>query len=667
MTGAYLVVAALVLVPGLGAALALAGPGAIAIETRIALAFGLGYALVSGVAILLVLANLLSRPAFIAAVVLATAAVWVVALKRGSPRAHGAAMVAQAREAPFVLAAGLAFLLAVAVTRPLYPAGTTLAIRSSWRYWADGLEVGANGHVPAKTPQWGTEITPTVSKVVLNAFEGGISFVLGPEPFPAMQSILVVTAIGLAASLLALGRELGLRIFAPLLPALVMLVPKGLPLAHEITKDLKWYTAEDMGRLAALAGLLVGIYAVRTPRDRGAPVVTGLVLVLGGLTHLVPAVIAVVLLALFALAALLVKQAGLRRVLVGGAVTAVAFGCSYVCIVALSGGDLGFQRAEGKSFEGFPPGVDPTRSFVRGKLVPRMEKEGHFLISPRSIARRYAQETTDRHYRTAFVLLGLTALALAAFAVAWFMRALLPPVVMAVGLALTVVSAALLFSFRYDTRIPADFGVRRLFDYAVLVPALLGLVVLEGVASVLARRTRIVVAVCSLAAGMIAVAAAVARVPADRSLSRASAGKAVIEQVAETVPCGARMVVNARTAGTWEATTGRPAVTEGHAPYLRPDVMKRALNVLIAANEFFDDPEANRQFLTRERIQYIVVVKPGIWVGTAGPRRPTEADADAVGSLPDVRAVSQSGRATVFAVGATAAAHARGQPARCPL
>jgi hypothetical protein len=446
-----------------------------------------------------------------------------------------------------------------------------------------------------------------------------------------------------------------------------MLVPKGLPLAHEITSDLKWYTAEDMGRMAALAGLLVGIYAVRTPNARLAPVVTGLALVLAGLTHLVPALVAGVLLALFAFGAMLVKQAGLRRVVVGGAVTAVVFAFSYVGILALSGGDLGFQRAGGKSFEGFPPSVDPTRSFMRGELVPRLEKQGHFLISPRSIARRYAQETTDRYNRTGLVVLGLTALALAAFAVAWFRRSLLPPVVMAVGLALTVVAAALFFSFRYDTRIPADFGVRRLFDYAVLVPALLGLVILEGLASLLARRRRNVVAVCTLAVGAIAVAAAVARVPADRSLSRARAGEAVIEQVAETVPCGARMLVNARTAGTWEATTGRPAVTEGHAPYLRPDVMKRALTVLIGANEFFDDPAANRQFLMRERIQYIVVVKPHIWVGTSGPRRPTEQDARAVGSLSNVHPVSESEWATIFAVGSTAAAEAGSQPARCPL
>ena len=49
---------------------------------------------------------------------------------------------------------------------------SSLAIRSSWRYWADGLEVAAAGHIPAQTQQWGTEFPTTVSKAVAELLRG---------------------------------------------------------------------------------------------------------------------------------------------------------------------------------------------------------------------------------------------------------------------------------------------------------------------------------------------------------------------------------------------------------------------------------------------------------------------------------------------------------------
>ena len=97
MLAAYLLVAVLLLVPGVGAALAVAGPGALSIESRLALAFGLGYALVAGIATLLALARALSQPAFIACLVVATVGVWALAFLRASLRAHASALRDQAR------------------------------------------------------------------------------------------------------------------------------------------------------------------------------------------------------------------------------------------------------------------------------------------------------------------------------------------------------------------------------------------------------------------------------------------------------------------------------------------------------------------------------------------------------------------------------------------
>jgi hypothetical protein len=668
MTVAFFVIGALILVPGLGAALAFAPPGAISIESRIALAFGLGYALAAGVAILLLLAHVFSRPTYVAGIVLATTAVWTLALRRASPRVHASTLRAQAREAPFALAAGLVLLLAFAVSRFFYPAGSTLAIRSAWRYWADGLEVAGAGHVPTQTAQWGTEIPTTVSKVVLNAFEGGISFLLGPEPLPSMQGILIVAAVGLVAALLALGRELGLGIFAPLVPVLTLLVPGRLPLSHEMSNELKSYTAESIGRMAAFCALLAGIYAVRARSGRGSLVVTGALLAVAGLTHLVPTLVVGAMLVFYAAAALFVDRRGLRRAVVKGAGIAVVFGVCFLGVLGFSGGDLGFQRAtSGAAFAGFPPGVDPTRSFSAGKLVGGPSKEGHFLIPPREILQRYGEEVVGTPGAAWFGVLTLAVLALGSVAIVLRARSLIPLAAVAWGLVATTLAVAFLFSFRYDTAIPGNFALRRLYDYVALVPALLVPALLLTVTKPVVTRNRAMAALALLVA-VLGIAAVVDRTPRDRSLSSADAGIAVTERVAEVVPCGARMLANARTAGFWEATTGRRAVTEGMAPFLRPGVLQRILPILVGANEFLDHPQANRGFLARQRIQYLVVVEPNIWFGWGGTgRAPTPEDAEKIASVPGVHPVFRDRRVSIFAVGSTDLQATDRQPRRCPV
>ena len=667
MTFEIAVVAALLLVPGAGAALALAPPGAISIETRIALAFGLGYGLVAATATVLALAHVLNLGTFVAGVVLGTAAVWVVALRRASLSAHGSAVRSQARKAPFALGAGLALLLAVAVTRPLYPPEATLAIRSSWRYWADGLEVAAAGHVPAQTQQWGIEFPTTVSKVVLNSFQGGISLLLGPDPLPAMHALLVVSMVGVVAALLALGRELGLEAFAPLVPAMVVLTPRRVPLSHEIANDLNFYTAEDLGRMAAFAALLAGIYAVRS-QARLAAVVTGLLFVTAGLSHLVPALVAGLTLTLYVAGIVLLDRSLLRRALVTGAVITVVFGVSYAAVIGSSGGDLGFQRATtGTAFTGIPPGIDATRSFSRGKYIPLKPKEGHFLIPPRTLVSRYLEQMAHRQDVSVYVAIALALLAAASVALVVRVRSFLPLVLVAWGLCATSLAVALLFSFRYDTVVPGDWGARRLYDYAVLVPALLVPALLEWLAKPLERRSPVVVPVLTVLVGLLAVVVVVDRIPRDRDLAHGENGLAVIDRVGEFVPCDVRMLSNGRTAGTWEATTGRRAVTEGHAVYLRPEVMGRVLPVIVGANEFWADPAGNQSFLSEEGIQYLVVVAPNVWVGTQGPRQPAEGDADRIAALPGVEPVHRDSLVSIFSVGSSGARAGGGHPSRCPL
>ena len=666
MTAAILFGFALLLVPGVGAALAVAAPGAMSIESRLALAFGLGYALVACLATGLALAHALSKTAFIACLVLATVGVWALAFWRASPRAHASGLRDQARDEPFALAAGLALLLAVSLTRPFYPAKLNLSLAAPWRYWADGLEVAAAGRVPAESGQWGTEIPTTVSKVVFNAFEGGVSLLLGPDPLEPMQGILAVTAVGLTAALLAVGRELGLRLLAPLVPALALFLPAWLPFSRAFAVDLNTYKAENVGRMVAFCAVVAGIVYVR---ERGGPAlaaVAGALLMVAGLSHLVPALIAGLMLVLYAIAAALMDRGAFKRVLVGAAAAAAAFGVSYLGVLGLAGGDLGFQRAtSGSSFTDLPSDIDPTSSFGRQRLVEGPSQEG-FYIAPRDLVERIASQSVPLEGSVRLAALVLAALAVATIGMVLIERALFPLALVAWGVAGTLLVVGLFFSYRYGTLIPANFGPRRLFGYMILVPALVIPGVLEAVAKPLTRRSSIALVVLPLVSGALAIGAAAARIP-ERTLPRAELGLSVFERVAEVVPCGSRMLPNARTAGSWEALTGRRSIVEGMAPYLRPEVMGHVLPLLVGGREFFREPRANREFLTRERVEYVVFVQPGPWIGTAGGAIPTDGDLTELASLPNLRPVLEDPLVSVFAVGDEAAAAAGGQPRRCPL
>jgi hypothetical protein len=666
MIGSILVLLALILVPGVGAALAFTEPGALALESRFTLAFGFGYAVVAGLATLLALAHVLSRASFIAALVLATITLWALAVRQSSLRAQMGAIAAEAHATPYALGAGLVLVVAVAACRPFYRPELTLGIRSAWRYWADGLEVASAGHFPATTHQWGIEFPATVSKAVLNAFEGGTSLLLGADPLGPMQGILAVAAIGVVAALFAVGREFGLGVFAPVFPLFVILMPQRAPLPVGLA-GVEAYSAENVGRFAAFSALLVGIHALRSRSPRMPVVAAGLMFAVAGLTHLIPTLVAAIMLVCFGVATALVRHERVIVALARVVAMLAVFAVFYVATIGLSGGDLGWQTAGGQAFTGFPANVDPAASFTEGRLVKKIPKEGHFLVAPKRLVGLLGATVVNRPDRVKAGLALLAVLGLAALGLALLVRSLLPAVAVAWGLVAAMLAIALYFSFRYSTTVPGRFGPGRMYDYVAVSVALFVGVILEALFVILGQGRKAALAAVAVALGIVAVVAAVARIPSTKALPRAQAGLEAIDQVARVVPCGTRMLVNARTAGTWEATTGRLAVTEGHAPYLRPDVIDRVVPVIVGANEFFQNPSGHRDYLERERVQYVVTIDPHVLIGSKGPRQPRAEDSAAVAALPNVGQILSDPHVSVFAVDGAARPGAGETPDRCPL
>jgi len=186
------------------------------------------------------------------------------------------------------------------------------------------------------------------------------------------------------------------------------------------------------------------------------------------------------------------------------------------------------------------------------------------------------------------------------------------PVILAWSLAAGSLAAACMFSSRYRTLVPAGFGPRRLFDYAAISCALVAGVAADVVIDHL-RTPRLRRAAVAVVFALVLAAAL------DRGQWRpsgpADAADRALPALGRSLPCDARVLTDVRTAGIFEAYTGRVSVVEGGAPYLRPADMPAALDALIGAKRFFADPQGQAEFLRAHRIGYIVLFRPGLVVG----------------------------------------------------
>jgi hypothetical protein len=652
--------AGLVLVPGVGAMLAVYPPGRAGLATRIALAFALGYAVVGLTATALVIAHVLSSSSFLIALTAVTVALWALALGRGRPGEHLAAMREELAEDRLAIAAGLVVLLAIAVVRLRSSPLLDFQMFGPWRYWADGLELADAGQVPAQSLQWGALYTPAISKLVLNSFHAGSSYLLGASPLPAMGALLWVSSTGLAAGLWALGRELGLRLLSPLLPLLTLTL-----LNDELRRNLDVYTAENVGRMVAVCGLVVGI---RTLRDRDGwlePAVAAVLFGAGFATHGVPVVALMIALAWYGIARLVLAR---DRVSVVERMAAIAVAAPAVTVALLlsAGGTIGFQGASGADrYRSFGAGVDPTASLLAGTVQHSPTANGHWFVGPSGILTYVLRTVTtvDDPPRLLWVI-PVAALAAAVLIARRLPADLGSAAIMAVGLGASLVALAFVFSYRYRTQIPGRFGIDREFDYLPLALVVLVLAALEPAVDRLGRlRAWAPAAVVAVAVALPAVAVGATVGPA-RTSYRANGVKAlsILDWVAAHVPCDARILPDRVTLGTFAAATGRVSVVEGMGPYLRPEMLHPVLAEVLRAHRFFQEPAGGRAFLRREGVDYVIIVK-GVRIGSMVGTLDAGVDPAALEGVGFLRRVSTSPEADVYRVRGSAVARGFPDPA----
>ena len=419
---------ALVVLPGLGSVLAAFPPRRLPLIAIAGLAFPAGYAVIALASLVLALLHVLTRPVFIGVYAAGTILAWVIALRRNGPRERGAAWREEIAAEPWVHGTWAVLIAAFAVVRATYFPELNLNVQTALRYWADGLEIADAHRVPALSLQWGHLFPSTVSKVVLNSFDGALSLVLGRGPMAPMGALLFAVSVGAALAAFALGRELGMRLTAGLL--VLLLFANQVVLVQAWTFDLQFFRAETFGRVVILGGLLLVVRAIRAEsfaRGRREALLGGALMGVCAGTHLVAFVVGIALAACYVLArfALERRRAALSLGLATGLI-AVVIGA---VVVGAPGGDLGFKGttdtatyASISADLGLPKGFDATFFLAKGSTEKPTGEVGSFGMSPKEITRELLVRVTDQQRLSRWAALLVFAVGLACVALVLLSR-----------------------------------------------------------------------------------------------------------------------------------------------------------------------------------------------------------------------------------------------------
>jgi len=604
---AAVLVATLVLAAGALASAAVYPPGTVTLPTRVASAFGLGYAVAALTPTVLVVGHVFDPVATVAALLIVTAALAVAAGRRCRPlRALADDARRQARAAPGPLIVGAVVIVAIAAARLVVPVAP---VHGAWRYWADGLELAAVGHVPAASLQWGVLHPPAVSKIVGNAFTGELSFVFAAHPLAGMATALWLAVTGYAVGLFALGWELGLRRTAPLLPLLGIAgahLPLGISANADSIAKLTFFQDEDMGRAVAVIGAAMALPCLRGEAGRAARVATGLVLAAAGLTHAIPAGVAVAFLLAYAFLELARRETRRPALAAMGVILATA-GVAAIVLLGPSHGEIGLQGASGGGYVLFLGRYDPTAYADNRFLLPKPKSHARWYEPPATTISELVDAATGWTAHGAGLLAALVATVVAvAVVLVWGTPGLRLAVLAAVGLEAVLLAVALAFSYRQSLYVPATFGERRLFEYASIPVMLVALAAAEtGLARLGAAGARASAVAAAVLAVLVLVAAGPGQVRGDVPTGAGTADYIAAARIA--TPCNARILPTVTSKGAFQALTGRADILEGMAPFLRPAILRSTVRLTHLARRYLAHPAAHPGFLDAEHVDDLLV------------------------------------------------------------
>ncbi|CAN5172515.1 hypothetical protein BH20ACT24_BH20ACT24_01740 [soil metagenome] len=659
---------AILVAPGALLSILLWPAGAISLPGRVALVVPLGFAAVALVSFGLALLGLLSLTALVLTHVAGTAALAALVVARGRFGEHRRAWRVEIATDRWALGLGLAVVLAFAMVRLSYSPALNLADQTPLRYWADGLEVADSGRIPAESLQWGRLVPSAQSKVLLNAFDGSASLVLGRGPLGPLGALLFVMSAGLLLAGFGLAWELGLRLTAPL--ATLLLFGNDLIGPRDLTTDLLNFKAENWGRVVMLASVLLFVRAVRAEGarvGRTGAVTAGVLLGVCAGTHLVAAAMGVAFILAYVAAWALLRSPG-GVALSSGAMTLAPALIVGGLVLALPPGEVGFEGAgDRRAYEGvvdrlgLPEGFDLTRYLALGQL-DQPPRGGAFYDPPSHTYHEYVRRAVGQPLlRRPMVWAFPVALLLAMGVVLALGHA--PLRVLAVTSVLTaaaILAIGLAFNARYDVYVLAEFGPRRLFDYTglfvVLIGASLGEVALARLSSrtgsprwgSLRLATPVVAAVLTVGIGI----AAVPRVlqMGERAPFFATA-LGPLEWIEQNAPCDGRILADRRTLATFQTLTRRAGVLEGMGPYLRPELLGAAVQAMLDARRFFAAPLDGERYLREQAVAAVAVTSYDQTLGgVGGPLRVGPVARAALERADFLRPVARSSTVTVYEV-----------------
>ncbi|MEX0989670.1 MAG: hypothetical protein WD206_05165 [Actinomycetota bacterium] len=665
---AILLVVVLVAVPGFGISLAFAGPSALPLLSRIALALPLGFCLVGMVSLLLAIVGM-HRPALLAPILLALAVgAWAFGLRRHGLKAFSSAWRAELTRLRWTYLVLGVLVVGFAIVRSTYgPEGQVAP--TALRYWADGLEIADAHGIPEQTLHWNALVPPTVSKVVLNSFHATVSLVLGRDPLRALSTMLAVVSVGLFVALFAVARKLGLRRTAGLVA--VFLLGNLLIGGSDLTADLNHYHAENWGRLVVLGGVLLAVRAMRSEvrawhlsesaaaarplrEERSGEhrtaarnaAVAGVMFGVAAGTHLVAFAVGALFLVCYGIAVAMADPGFRRRPLRIGA---TLFACAVVIgvlVLFLPRGDIGFQGAAGREVYAsaleqieLPSRFDPTLYLATGELEqPEHEPVLGFYDPPGDeygllVSAMLGLPNVPAH--GAALMIGPGLLLAAAVLMVFGTRILRALAVASLLLAAGLLTTGLLFLWRYDLYALAHFGKRRLFDYAAIPMVLMFAGTFElGFARLQERwasRPRFVPAMAAAVTVVVAAVVLPSAVEADRPGDATSIEG--LSWIRENTSCDGRILADRRTLATFETMTGRAAVLEGMGPHVRPGLLAIAVQEMLQARQFLLYPRLHEEYLRSRGIETVVVTQNanrlGGWYKVAPEVRPPRFPIDA--------------------------------------